>query len=86
MATSARRLGAKRATSTWAFALTPRLGLCAERSAIAAMITAGEYRIKAIRDMADPGDPAATALLPIASRLEQAATYVEAMPGDFWTP
>jgi len=39
-----------------------------------------------IRSMADAGDGAAIALLPIASRLEQAAAYVEALPGDFWTP
>ena len=33
-----------------------------------------------IRSMADAGDGAAIALLPIASRLEQAAAYVEALP------
>jgi len=36
--------------------------------------------------MADAGDRAAIALLPIASRLEQSALYAEALPGDFWTP
>ena len=39
-----------------------------------------------IRGMADAGDRAATALLPIAGRLEQAASYVEALPGEFWVP
>jgi hypothetical protein len=39
-----------------------------------------------IRSMADTGDMAAIALLPIASRLEQSASYVEALPGDVWTP
>jgi hypothetical protein len=39
-----------------------------------------------IRSMADAGDRAATALLPVASRLEQSASYAEALPGDFWTP
>ena len=39
-----------------------------------------------IRSMADVGDQAAIALLPIASRLERSASYVEALPGDFWTP
>jgi phosphotransferase family enzyme len=39
-----------------------------------------------IRSMADAGDRAATALLPIAGRLEQAASHVEALPGDFWAP
>jgi hypothetical protein len=37
-----------------------------------------------IRGMADAGDRAAIALLPIADRLEQSASYVEALPGDFW--
>jgi aminoglycoside phosphotransferase (APT) family kinase protein len=39
-----------------------------------------------IRSMAEAGDRAAIALLPIASRLEQSASYAEALPGDFWTP
>jgi hypothetical protein len=39
-----------------------------------------------IRSMAEAADRAAIALLPIASRLEQAASYVEALPGEFWTP
>ena len=38
----------------------------------------------AIRDMADAGDRAATALLPIAGRLEQSASLVEALPSGFW--
>jgi aminoglycoside phosphotransferase (APT) family kinase protein len=36
--------------------------------------------------VAEAGDRAAIALLPIASRLEQAASYVEALPDDFWKP
>jgi Phosphotransferase enzyme family len=39
-----------------------------------------------IRSMADAGDPATIALLPIAGRLEQSASYVEALPDEFWTP
>jgi hypothetical protein len=39
-----------------------------------------------IRSMADAGDRAAIALLPIAGRLDQAASYVEALPVGFWTP
>lgn len=39
-----------------------------------------------IRGMADAGDRASIALLPIASRLEQSASHVEALPDDFWTP
>jgi hypothetical protein len=38
-----------------------------------------------IRRMAEAGDPASTALLPIAQRLEDSASFVEALPGDFWT-
>ncbi len=37
-----------------------------------------------IRDMADAGDRAAIALLPIAGLLERSASHVEALPGDFW--
>jgi hypothetical protein len=36
--------------------------------------------------MAEAGDSAAIALLPITSRLDESALYVEALPGDFWTP
>ena len=39
-----------------------------------------------IRGMADDGDRASIALLPIASRLEQSASHVEALSADFWTP
>jgi hypothetical protein len=38
-----------------------------------------------IRSMAEAGDQAAVALLPIASRLERSASYVEALPGAFWS-
>jgi hypothetical protein len=37
-----------------------------------------------IRSMAEAGDRAAIALLPIAGRLEMSASYVAALPGDFW--
>jgi Ser/Thr protein kinase RdoA (MazF antagonist) len=37
-----------------------------------------------IRSMAEAGDPAAIALLPIAGRLERSASDVEALPDDFW--
>lgn len=39
-----------------------------------------------IRGLAEAGDQAAVALLPIAGRLEQSASYVEALPGGFWAP
>jgi hypothetical protein len=38
-----------------------------------------------IRAMAEAGDPASIALLPIADRLEQSAAHVETLPADFWT-
>ncbi len=52
------------------------------------VVTARRARRQAgvIRAMADAGDRAATALLPIAGRLEQAASYAEALPGEFWAP
>jgi aminoglycoside phosphotransferase (APT) family kinase protein len=39
-----------------------------------------------IRSMAEAGDRASIALLPIASRLEQSALYAEGRPDSFWTP
>jgi hypothetical protein len=52
----------------------------------AAIVRRAGRQAGVIRSMADAGDRAAIALLPIASRLDQAAAYVEALPGDFWTP
>jgi hypothetical protein len=37
-----------------------------------------------IRGLAEGGDRAAIALLPIAGHLERSASHVEALPGDFW--
>ena len=37
-----------------------------------------------IRSMADAGDPASIALLPIADLLQRSAAAVEALPDDFW--
>jgi hypothetical protein len=37
-----------------------------------------------IREMAAAGDRACIALLPIADKLESSASYVEALPDDFW--
>jgi len=37
-----------------------------------------------IRRMADAGDPASIALIPIADLLERSATGIEALPNDFW--
>lgn len=52
----------------------------------AAIVRRARRQAGVIRSMADAGDRAATALLPIANRLERSAWYVEALPGDFWTP
>ncbi len=38
-----------------------------------------------IREMAAAGDPASTALLPIAGVLDQSAVSVEALPASFWS-
>jgi hypothetical protein len=58
-----------------------------DRRAFGAVIVARARRqAGVIRSMAEAGDRAAIALLPIASRLEQSASYVEALPADFWTP
>jgi aminoglycoside phosphotransferase (APT) family kinase protein len=51
----------------------------------AAIVQRARRQASVIRSMAEAGDRAATALLPIASRLEQAASYVEALPDGFWT-
>ena len=51
----------------------------------AAIVRRARRQAGVIRSMADAGDRAAIALLPIASRLEQSASYVEVLPGDFWT-
>jgi hypothetical protein len=52
----------------------------------AAIVRRARRQAGVIRSMAEAGDRAAIALLPIASRLEQAASYVEVLPDDFWTP
>ena len=51
----------------------------------AVIVQRARRQAKVIRDLAEAGDPAANALLPIADRLEHAASYVEALPPDFWT-
>jgi len=62
-------------------------GYDGDRLAFGAVIVARARRqAGVIRSMADGGDQAAVALLPIAGRLEQAASSVEALPGEFWTP
>jgi hypothetical protein len=56
-----------------------------DRQAFGAVIVGRARRqTGVIRSMAEAGDGAAIALLPIASRLEMSASYVEALPGDFW--
>jgi hypothetical protein len=52
----------------------------------AAIVKRARRQAGVIRSMAEAGDRAATALLPIADRLDQSASFVEALPGGFWTP
>jgi aminoglycoside phosphotransferase (APT) family kinase protein len=52
----------------------------------AVIVERARRQASVIRGMAEAGDRAAIALLPIARRLEESASYVEALPGDFWTP
>jgi Phosphotransferase enzyme family len=55
------------------------------RAFAVAIVQRARRQASVIRDMAEAGDRAAIALLPIASRLDEAASYVEALPDDFWT-
>ncbi|HEU0239643.1 MAG TPA: phosphotransferase [Micromonosporaceae bacterium] len=52
----------------------------------AAIVRRARRQAGVIRGMAEAGDSAAIALLPIASRLEQSASYVGVLPDFFWTP
>jgi hypothetical protein len=56
------------------------------RTLSTAIVLRARRQAGVIRQLADAGDRASIALLPIASRLEQAASYVETLPADFWTP
>jgi aminoglycoside phosphotransferase (APT) family kinase protein len=58
-----------------------------DRAAFGAVIVRRARRqAGVIRGMADAGDRAAIALLPIASRLEESASHVGALPAGFWAP
>jgi hypothetical protein len=50
----------------------------------AAIVQRARQQATAMREMADAGDRAATALLPVAGYIEQSASDVEALPDDFW--
>jgi aminoglycoside phosphotransferase (APT) family kinase protein len=52
----------------------------------AAVVERARRQAAAIRSMAQAGDRAAVALLPIADRLDRAASYAEARPAGFWAP
>jgi hypothetical protein len=54
------------------------------RSSRAVIAQRARRQASVIRGMAEGGDPAAIALLPIAGRLQRSATDVEALPDDFW--
>jgi aminoglycoside phosphotransferase (APT) family kinase protein len=60
-------------------------GYDSDRRAFAAVIGQRARRqAGVIRGMAEAGDRASIALLPIADRLESSASHVEARPDDFW--
>ncbi|GAA1612740.1 phosphotransferase [Actinoplanes couchii] len=60
-------------------------GYQGDRAAFGTVVVGRARRQAAmIRDMAATGDPAGTALLPVAANLEQSATETEALPADFW--
>jgi Ser/Thr protein kinase RdoA (MazF antagonist) len=50
----------------------------------AAIVQRARRQASAIRRMAEAGDQAASALLPVAGHLERSALDVEALPDDFW--
>jgi hypothetical protein len=50
-----------------------------------AVVQRARRQASVIRGMADAGDRAAIALVPIAGHLERSASHVETLPDDFWT-
>ena len=76
------------------YASGPAAGICCstrtatratEAGSRAAVPQRARRQAGVIRHMADAGDAASTALLPIAALLERSATDVEALPAAFWT-
>ena len=62
-------------------------GYDADRQGFGAVVVQRARRqAAAIRQMADSGDPAGIRLLFVAEYFESAASDIEALPGDFWTP
>jgi hypothetical protein len=60
-------------------------GYDGDRHVFGAVIVQRARRQAAVmREMAEAGDRAAIALLPIAGYIEQSASDVEALPDDFW--
>ncbi|SNY66605.1 phosphotransferase [Paractinoplanes atraurantiacus] len=51
----------------------------------AVVVERARRQASVMRRMADAGDPAAIALLPVAANLEQSAAEAEALPDEFWT-
>lgn len=49
-----------------------------------AIVQRARRQVTVMREMAEAGDRAAIALLPIAGYIEQSASDVEALPDDFW--
>ncbi|WP_245674118.1 MULTISPECIES: phosphotransferase [Actinoplanes] len=60
-------------------------GYSGDRPALSAVLIRRARRQAAVmRSMADAGDPAAIALLPVADNLERSAADLEALPAAFW--
>jgi Ser/Thr protein kinase RdoA (MazF antagonist) len=50
----------------------------------AAIVQRARRQVTVMREMAEDGDRAAIALLPVAGYIEQSASDVDALPRDFW--
>jgi Ser/Thr protein kinase RdoA (MazF antagonist) len=60
-------------------------GYAGDRRAFgAAIVQRARRQATVMREMAEAGDRAATALLPVAGYIEESASDVEALPRDFW--
>jgi aminoglycoside phosphotransferase (APT) family kinase protein len=60
-------------------------GYDSDRHALSpAIVQRARRQAGVIRTMAEAGDPACIALLPIAGHLERSASHVETLPDNFW--
>lgn len=59
-------------------------GYDGDRHAFGAIVQRARRQVTVMREMAEAGDRAAIALLPVAGYIEQSASDVDALPHDFW--